>query len=122
MSLTRKFEEAGNVIDGVSYGLHDGSAEWDSDGSLETLHVKAQGLGRGPLILDIDDLIRERAALNAKYPGGITDIAGFLSKERAFLQKWSLFWGLHGSLSDTYQDDLEEMKDDARHREYEAAE
>ena len=119
--MERSFDETGIYHAGRAYGHFSGTAEWDREGVLEVLHLEQENFGGRPLTLDLDEMLRERVALEKRFHT-FTSLSDLLHREKAFLTKWFLFWGLSASLDTTFADDISELRAEPEIREFEAAE
>lgn len=117
--MERSFDETGVYHAGRCYGHFSGTAEWSHDGTLEVLHLEQENFDGQPLTLDLDELLRERTALEKRY-GSFASLSDLLHREKAFLTKWSLFWGLSASLDTVFAEDIAELRAEPEIREFEA--
>ena len=119
--MERQFDETGIYHAGRSYGHFCGVAEWDSEGVLDVVHIEQENFNGRALTLDLDELLRERTALEKRY-GSFSSLSDLLHREKAFLTKWFLFWGLSASLDTVFADDIAELKSEPMAKEFEGAE
>lgn len=119
--MERSFDETGIYHAGRSYGHFAGTAEWDREGTLEALHLEQENFQGRAMTLDLDELLRERTALEKRFHT-FTSLSDLIHREKAFFTKWFLFWGLANSLDTVFAEDISELRAEPEIREFEAAE
>lgn len=105
MSIIIPLDETGVTIGPASFGHFYGTAEFD-EGNICSITVQPADNSPGKdITLNIEDLIRERAALDAKF--GPMTLGKWCSEGREFMRKWALLMSLADTLERTHREDIE---------------
>lgn len=106
MAITLQLDETGAMIGKSSFGHFYGSAEYD-EGNISSITIQPADNSPGKdITLNIEDLIRERAALDAKF--GPMTLGKWCSEGREFMRKWALLMSLADTLERTHREDIED--------------
>ena len=73
--MHRKFEEVGVTIGSVPYGHFAGEAQFDENGQVVQIDLEDERFAGPALTLDIEQLIRERIALEGRFAEDIREYA-----------------------------------------------
>lgn len=113
--MKRDFDEVSITLDGKSFRMFSGSVEFDEDGEANQIWI--DDIDGSTLLLDVDDIVRERAKLEQKFRITYDPFSQLMHSHKEWFFKMSLWYLLSAELESIFADDI---SDDigARHENY----